>query len=173
MNWNCKQLENVSGWFSTSSPFLRFFRSREDGNWIKVHETPPINKNLNPDWEPFKIRMQKLCNGDPLRPIKIECWAFGSNSKHKSMGECQITIDDIKRNQRQWNLVKTKKGGSKKTKGTLFLKDFKSVLKYEFLDYIRGGEELNLICAIDFTGSNGIPSAPNSLHATNNYGQLN
>lgn len=33
-----------------------------------------------------------------------------------------------------------------------------------FIDYIRGGLELNLSVAIDFTGSNGVPSQPNSLH---------
>lgn len=33
-----------------------------------------------------------------------------------------------------------------------------------FLDYIFGGCEIGLICAIDFTGSNGDPSRSNSLH---------
>lgn len=39
------------------------------------------------------------------------------------------------------------------------------VLKnYSFLDYIRGGMQINLTVAIDFTGSNGNPSNPMSLH---------
>lgn len=87
MQWSGIKLKNTAGWFSKSSPFLRFFRSREDGNWIKVHETQPQKSNLNPSWPLFKIKMQKLCNGDPHRPIKVECWAFGKNSKHKAMGE--------------------------------------------------------------------------------------
>jgi len=33
------------------------------------------------------------------------------------------------------------------------------------MDFIRGGTELNLVTAIDFTGSNGVPSRPDSLHA--------
>lgn len=33
-----------------------------------------------------------------------------------------------------------------------------------FLDYIFGGCEIGLTIAIDFTGSNGDPSKPNSLH---------
>lgn len=32
------------------------------------------------------------------------------------------------------------------------------------MDYLRSGLELNLIVAIDFTGSNGSPHAPSSLH---------
>ena len=53
------------------------------------------------------------------------------------------------------------------------ISDLKTKVEYEFLDFIRGGEELNLITAIDFTGSNGIPRMPNSLHAIKGYGQLN
>ena len=41
---------------------------------------------------------------------------------------------------------------------------------YAFLDYIRGGMQINLAVGIDFTGSNGDPSKPTSLHylGTNN-----
>ena len=44
------------------------------------------------------------------------------------------------------------------------------IKNYTFLDYIRGGMQINLTIAIDFTGSNGEPSKPNSLHyiGTNN-----
>lgn len=43
---------------------------------------------------------------------------------------------------------------------------------YTFLDYIIGGTEINLMISVDFTGSNGKPTDPNSLHAIKN-GQLN
>lgn len=36
-----------------------------------------------------------------------------------------------------------------------------------FVDFIRGGIEINLIVAIDFTGSNGDPREPQSLHYIN------
>jgi hypothetical protein len=35
------------------------------------------------------------------------------------------------------------------------------------LDYLQGGLQLNLSVAIDFTGSNGVPSQPTSLHYIN------
>jgi hypothetical protein len=38
---------------------------------------------------------------------------------------------------------------------------------YSFLDYIVGGLEISLIAGIDFTGSNGNPSLPSSLHYIN------
>ena len=45
------------------------------------------------------------------------------------------------------------------------------IKNYTFLDYIRGGMQINLAIGIDFTGSNGDPSRPTSLHyigASNN-----
>lgn len=33
-----------------------------------------------------------------------------------------------------------------------------------FLDYVRGGCEISVMVAIDFTASNGAPSLPTSLH---------
>jgi len=47
---------------------------------------------------------------------------------------------------------------------------FDTFKNYTFLDYIRGGMQINLTVAIDFTGSNGDPTKPFSLHylGTNN-----
>jgi len=45
--------------------------------------------------------------------------------------------------------------------------------KATFADYIRGGCEINLCVAIDFTGSNGDPRQPGTLHYFHPDGQLN
>jgi hypothetical protein len=56
----------------------------------------------------------------------------------------------------------------KKSKpGKLMLEQFQLVTVPTFMDFLRGGLQLNLIVAIDFTGSNGIPSSPSSLHYLN------
>ena len=39
-----------------------------------------------------------------------------------------------------------------------------AIKNYSFIDYLRGGMQINLWVAIDFTGSNGAPNLPNSLH---------
>ena len=53
--------------------------------------------------------------------------------------------------------LKLSSGGN----GNLFVDAIKN---YSFIDYLRGGMQINLTVAIDFTGSNGNPSQPNSLH---------
>jgi len=50
---------------------------------------------------------------------------------------------------------------------------FKPFDKASFVDYLRGGEQLNLMVAVDYTGSNGKPSLPTSLHYINPSGQPN
>jgi hypothetical protein len=51
-----------------------------------------------------------------------------------------------------------------KRRGICEIKNVKRIVKYQFGDYISAGLELALITCIDFTGSNGIPKDPNSLH---------
>ena len=45
--------------------------------------------------------------------------------------------------------------------------------KPRFVDYLAGGTEINLVVAIDYTGSNGDPRKPGTLHYIHRDGQLN
>lgn len=60
---------------------------------------------------------------------------------------------------------------------SLFVKSCSFVEKASFLQFVQNGLDLNFMVAIDFTGSNGDPSSPNSLHYANPalyaQGQLN
>lgn len=51
--------------------------------------------------------------------------------------------------------------------GMIHLVHIETVKAYSFLDYIRGGTELACTISIDFTGSNGNPNDPKSLHYHN------
>nr|XP_038024119.1 copine-5 isoform X3 [Anas platyrhynchos] len=56
--------------------------------------------------------------------------------------------------------------------GTVTLLSFAVESDHTFLDYIRGGTQINFTVAIDFTASNGNPSQSTSLHYLSPY-QLN
>lgn len=51
-----------------------------------------------------------------------------------------------------------------KKAGTLILDELRQVYKPTFLDFLKGGLQLNLSIAIDFTQSNKKPKDPQSLH---------
>lgn len=42
--------------------------------------------------------------------------------------------------------------------------NYQQDMNYSFVDYLRGGMNISVITCIDFTGSNGIPTHPDSLH---------
>lgn len=119
---------------------------------------------LNPVWKAFEIKAQTLCNGDYARQIKVECWDWEKSQKFQYIGDCQFTINDLKNGRKEFELHNAKK---KKKTGTLVLEQFVIQERPSFLDYIRGGVQLNMILAIDYTGSNGVPSQPTSLHYIN------
>lgn len=48
--------------------------------------------------------------------------------------------------------------------GLLVIEMLETVEKPSFIDYLRGGMQINLYVAIDYTASNGEMSHPNSLH---------
>uniref|UniRef100_A0A8C1JP96 Copine I n=1 Tax=Cyprinus carpio TaxID=7962 RepID=A0A8C1JP96_CYPCA len=59
---------------------------------------------------------------------------------------------------------KQKKKKSYKNSGVIRIKDCKLEAQYSFLDYVMGGCQINFTVGIDFTGSNGDPRSPDSLH---------
>uniref|UniRef100_A0A8D2C5M9 Copine 8 n=1 Tax=Sus scrofa TaxID=9823 RepID=A0A8D2C5M9_PIG len=75
----------------------------------------------------------------------------------------------------RYEVINPKKKGKKKkytNSGTVTLLSFLVETEVSFLDYIKGGTQINFTVAIDFTASNGNPAQPTSLHYMNPY-QLN
>ena len=77
-----RKLDNKDGWFGKSDPFIRISRGATDGGyqeeklglsgWKPVFTSEVIQNNLSPTWAPFSLLSQKLCGGDPLRPLLLE-----------------------------------------------------------------------------------------------------
>uniref|UniRef100_A0A3P9NLQ5 Copine 3 n=1 Tax=Poecilia reticulata TaxID=8081 RepID=A0A3P9NLQ5_POERE len=135
--------------FGKSDPFLEFYKQTETG-WQLAHRTEVVKYNLNPIWKPFRIPIQSLCDGDVEKSIKVQ------------------TL------QLQAILVKIKNAVFYYDYGVriciLIIICLQIVKEYTFLDYIMGGCQINFTIAIDFTGSNGDPGLPSSLHYINPQG---
>jgi len=54
--------------------------------------------------------------------------------------------------------------GTYKGVGSITFKDFQLIEVPSFIDYLRGGWQISLAVAIDFTASNGNPQDRQSLH---------
>ncbi|CAD8081247.1 unnamed protein product [Paramecium sonneborni] len=156
-------------WFWRGAcPFLRFYRLRkDDSNPILVYETEYIKDSSNPVWKTIECKSQKLCNGDYQMPIKIELWDYRTSGKHLYLGETTFCIEELReafqQNKGQKKDFRNKQKNNQQV-GTLSFDKFNLKQKHSFLDYLEGGQQLNLIIAIDFTASNGNPQEKNSLH---------
>ena len=42
---------------------------------------------LNPNWPPFEVKSQTLCNGDIDRTVKVICYDWNSSGKYVSNNE--------------------------------------------------------------------------------------
>ncbi|XP_077450591.1 copine-8 isoform X3 [Stigmatopora argus] len=174
----CGNKLDKKDFFGKSDPFLVFYRSNEDSTFTICHKTEVVKNTLNPVWQAFKIPVRALCNGDYDRTIKVEVYDWDRDGSHDFIGEFSTSYRELSRGQSQFNVyevVNPKKKEKKKkylNSGTVTLLSFLVDIEVTFLDYIKGGTQINFTVAIDFTASNGNPAQPTSLHYVSPY-QLN
>ncbi|XP_029863583.1 copine-1 isoform X4 [Aquila chrysaetos chrysaetos] len=121
-----------------SDPFLEFYKQYDAGMWQLVYRSEVIKNNLNPCWRKFSVPLQMFCGGDFNKPIKVEFECIHPEKKQKKK--------------------------SYKNSGIIRIKSCKLETEYSFLDYVMGGCQINFTVGVDFTGSNGDPKSPDSLH---------
>ncbi|XP_006759123.2 PREDICTED: copine-5 [Myotis davidii] len=172
----CANKLDKKDFFGKSDPFLVFYRSNEDGTFTICHKTEVMKNTLNPVWQTFSIPVRALCNGDYDRTIKVEVYDWDRDGSHDFIGEFTTSYRELARGQSQFNIyevVNPKKKMKKKkyvNSGTVTLLSFAVESECTFLDYIKGGTQINFTVAIDFTAGN--PSQSTSLHYMSPY-QLN
>lgn len=171
LQFNGKEFENKK-WFGSISPFMEFYKSNEDGSFTLIHRTEQARKTNAPVWKEFSVPLRSFCSGDYDRNLKISVKDFVSSGNHKPFGNFYTTVRKLSGGEDNTYWVinedkKKRKGNAYKYSGIVSVN--KALIRqiYTFLDYIKGGTEINAFIAIDFTASNGNPQDPNSLHHVN------
>uniref|UniRef100_A0A7N6A5T1 Copine-3 n=1 Tax=Anabas testudineus TaxID=64144 RepID=A0A7N6A5T1_ANATE len=162
---------SVQDTFGKSDPFLEFFKQGDSGKWQLVHRTEVVKNNLNPSWKKFTVPLQTFCSSDLNRSLKVDCSDHDSDGSHDLIGSFTTTVSDLQKPSIfllvEFECIhpeKQKKKKSYKNSGVVYVKSCKMVAQYTFLDYVMGGCQVNFTVGIDFTGSNGDPRSPESLH---------
>ncbi|XP_056461549.1 copine-1 isoform X1 [Gadus macrocephalus] len=157
--------------FGKSDPFLEFYKQGAGGEWQLVYRTEVVKNNLNPSWKKFTLSLQTFCSGDLDAPLKVNCLDSDSDGSHDLIGSFTAKVSDFQKaahgSPAEFDCVhpdKQKKKKSYKNSGVVCVKSCKMVSQHTFLDYVMGGCQINFTVGIDFTGSNGDPRSPNSLH---------
>ena len=179
LNFSASNLDNKD-FFGKSDPYLEISKSTESNQYSVVHRTEVIFNNLNPDWRQFSLPASALCNGDYQRDLLISIYDHDDDGEHDLIGSFHTTLEKLQQGPGQQNVYevindkKRKKKGSKySNSGTVHLRNIHIERIPSFLDYIQGGTQVNFTLAVDFTGSNGHPSDPRSLHYKDPTGRPN
>ena len=128
------------------------------------------------------MELSKLCGGDLDAPIKVSVFDYESKGGHVAMGSFETSVNGIVNgsdSKQEFTLVQKGKnvgtisvlqasvsGVSDDIAKTMAATSISTTPSsdYSFVDYVSGGCELNVMVAIDFTGSNGDPRKPGTLH---------
>ncbi|XP_062445487.1 copine-1 isoform X3 [Rhea pennata] len=103
--------------------------------------------------------------------ITVQCADHDSDGSHDLIGIFETNLTQLQKASDS-SLVefecihpeKKQKKKSYKNSGIIRIKSCKIERDYSFLDYVMGGCQINFTVGIDFTGSNGDPKSPDSLH---------
>jgi len=156
--------KNWWGLFGKSDPFLTFYRANEDASYTVVHRTEVIKNTLNPGWRAFTIPVRSLCNGDYDRSIKVECHDWEASGNHVIIGEFVTNLRELSSNQPPELELTNPSSKKNKVCGKIKVMTCQIVQQQSFIDFIKGGMQMNFTVAVDFTASNGNPQTPASLH---------
>mmetsp|Transcript_21947 Transcript_21947/g.62509 ORF Transcript_21947/g.62509 Transcript_21947/m.62509 type:complete len:561 (-) Transcript_21947:108-1790(-) len=177
------KLKNTEGFLRKSDPFYELYRKIDSAGaatWDNVYRSNVVMDDLSPNWKEASLELSVLCGGDKDLPIMVKVFDHESKGDHVVMGQFETTVNDLVA--KSSGSIELKKAGSRT--GTI------QVIKAEvsgseeaiqqqdefsrhaapppgvptFADYASGGCELNVVVAIDFTGSNGDPRIPGNLH---------
>ncbi|KAL5473555.1 hypothetical protein EMCRGX_G028048 [Ephydatia muelleri] len=154
--------------FGKSDPYIEIAKAQEGSTFTVVYRSKPIMKTLSPRWPAFQIDIQKLCSGDWERTLQFSVWDWNRSGNNELIGMCAASLKDIcpERGGQIFNLDLTNptQKGKKKCPGVLVFTSVRVTPVYSFVDFIRGGCQISLIVAVDFTASNGHPAQLTSLH---------
>ena len=174
VNFVGAKLAAKNGFFGKSDPFLIISRCYEDGSYVVCWRGDHVTNTLNPAWTTSRIPLVALCNGDIDRPIRIQLMDYESSGKHQPMGVVDTSVRALMNSAgAPMNVIEADKKAKSKSyvnSGTLSAQRCVIEKHPSMTDFIMGGCEVSLMVAIDFTGSNGDPRDPSSLHFVNKSG---
>jgi len=168
----------------------QFTNGRYAINRDNIYRSKDIHDNLNPEWEETILQLSTLCGGDQNSPLEIAIYDHESDGKHVLIGRLETSVNALVNAAKQNSFMSiTNKG---KPTGSLVIQKAEvgglgqvtqgiqnmsvapapayvpgaapPLARATFVDYVSGGCELNVVVAIDFTGSNGDPRQPGTLH---------
>lgn len=145
----------------------RLVTNEKGEEWIVVYETELTN-GPDPRFRQIYLPLSKLCSNDMDAPLKFTAYTSHLCDNHNFKGDFQTNCHQLAAGP---NLFKFMDKVGQPTPHSLQLLSAQIIKEYSMIDYLRGGTQMNLTVAIDFTASNGDPHLHNSLHFCDHFNQ--
>lgn len=137
----------------------------------QVHRSEVVRSNSNPHWRMASFLVQRAPS-QALSDVKLIFTVMDrdDNSKDDLIGEVRLTAADLTATPSTFNVIneekKKRKGNRYTNSGKLRLANVSVTPMPTFVQYLQNANlSMRFIIAIDFTGSNGDPRTPESLHS--------
>ena len=153
-------------YYMTVSRFVR-----DESVSIFRSEAIPLPSSGVLDFGSLSLTTEKLCRGDPWRPIEVRVVAnslVGKRARSVQFAHAQFSYADMERASDSKRAVYLNLLSPVETSpfaGTVSITVSEIAREFSFLDYIKAGLEINVMVGIDMTRSNGDPRSSSSLHA--------
>ncbi|XP_037829182.1 copine-3 isoform X2 [Kryptolebias marmoratus] len=131
---------------------------------------------LNTKTEGLSTQLDVCMHDSWHHHMNVDCYDHRENGSHALIGSFRATLAELSVQTHtspvEFECINPKKvdKNNYKNSGVICIRHCQVEKEYSFLDYIMGGCQINFTIAIDFTGSNGDPSSPQSLHYINPVG---
>ncbi|EFC41626.1 predicted protein [Naegleria gruberi] len=160
---SASNLDSKNFFFGKSDPFLVINRVDIEANeYSPVYKSEYYKKTLECSWKPFQLTTQTLCNDDKIRGLRLEVYDWNKSGKHELIGHFDTNLEELLKEGKNKTYLLINPELKKKKKnyigsGNIKIEHIDLIKippKPTFLDYIRGGHQISLMVAIDFTISN-------------------
>ena len=164
------------GGLRASDPYWLLSRQTGPGQWLPVHKSEFVKKNNSPSWAPVTLGLDLLCRGNLSERLKLSVYDWDDGSKDDLIGEVELSLQELVAAAREGRRLTVLHPPTKskyqsaaylaKGSGQVAVVSAEIVKDptQQLLEFISGGLEISLAVAVDFTGSNGDPRQPSSLH---------
>uniref|UniRef100_A0A1I7S2X2 Copine-8 n=1 Tax=Bursaphelenchus xylophilus TaxID=6326 RepID=A0A1I7S2X2_BURXY len=152
--------------FIKPDTYLEFYRHLPDGSRQLVVRTGDVKMSCFPNYPKVELKIRQLCGNEPTNEFTVQCHRV---EKHGNVliGEVTTTFDKIKAaGSSPFPIINPRKVRHPNYKDSGALRFLESVHErsHSFLEYIKGGLQLEFAVCIDFTASNGPVHSQTSLH---------
>lgn len=170
----CRNLPMNTSCFCVSSinPYIIIDKSVNLGgkmSYVSIHRTEvSTSQTPHPIYKPMKFMAQQLCNSDLKQKFQIKIYNKNDEGTPSTLiGVVQRSVGELLES-RQFKIT-DETGKEDRDRGLLIIEDIEVIEKPTFLEYLKTGWGISLSIAIDYTGSNGDYTQPDSLHYLGGY----